>query len=201
MAKAAWGFALGLTAILGLTAFTWSREAKDRSWKIHVEGYVFDSDRNPLAGVDVGVYLAGKLGSVRGARTEEKTGKYVIDATVGDSYDLSFTMSKYRPRVVQQLAERQMQNISVVMYKKGEKMPAAACHTFLQSVDRLMFLATALEQVERRKFLSNLDNGDWGFGLDPKVLPVEGATSAGKDFLEEERNQIEKRMNRIWPRE
>jgi hypothetical protein len=64
--------------------------------KITIEGYVFDTAGKPIGGVDVGVWVVGKVDSVGGGTTEPKTGKYSFAMKLTGSFDISYTKSKYR---------------------------------------------------------------------------------------------------------
>jgi Carboxypeptidase regulatory-like domain len=183
--------------LIGLFLYFVDEEKKDTN-KVHIEGYVFDSDRRPIAGVEVAVYVTGKTDSVIGTKTVEKTGKYSLDAEITGPYDISFTQTKYRPRVVTQLCDRQDQRISITLYRKGEPVPATAAHTYLQSVDRLIFLAISLPKNKRKEFLNKFtDESEMVFGLEEK-FSLSSLTAEDIRFaLDQEREQVVKRVQAI----
>lgn len=125
--------------------------------KVLVEGFVFDSAGKPLGGVDVAVWVVGKEGAVTGRKTDPATGKYSFEAEVGGSFDVSYTMSRFHPSVVTHLAEKKNQQISKVLYQRGERIPASVAHELIQSIDRFGFLALSLPRESRTTFLARID--------------------------------------------
>jgi hypothetical protein len=95
---------------------------------------------------------------VKGGRTDPKTGKYSFEVNVSGSFDVSFIMSRYFTSVVTHLAEQKDQQISKVLYVRGEKVPATAAHEYLQSVDRILFLACTLPVEKRVQFVGKFDS-------------------------------------------
>jgi hypothetical protein len=134
-------------------------ETQEKKKKVRLEGFVYDSADKPLGGVDVSVWVTGKSGSVGGTQTANQTGKYSVEIEVSGAFDISYTMSNYKSSVVNHLAENNNQQISKVMYRKGEKMPPSAAHAYLQSLERMTFLANSLRKEARRDFLLKFPEG------------------------------------------
>lgn len=185
-------------ALLGLCLFGLPDDPKKDppNKKITIEGVVFDSDRKPLLGVDVGVYVAGKKDSVMGGKIADKEGKYSFKVEVSDSFNIAFTKSGYRPCVMKQLKEGEDHRISLILYRRGEAFPASAAHAYLQSVDRLVFLAIALEKGKRNDFLKQFPDAPLFF-LDERLNFSEAPSIDIKIMLETEKDEILKRLQRL----
>ncbi len=128
--------------------------------KVRLEGYVFDSGGKPLGGVKVSVWVVGKSGSVAGTRTAPDTGKYEFEADVKTPFEISYSLTNFDYSIVSLLADKKSQQISKVLYRDGEPMPASAAHALLQSADRIAFLTLSLPPDQRREFISNLAEVD-----------------------------------------
>lgn len=166
---------------------------------VHLEGYVYDSGGNPLPGVDVSVRIAGNAGSIGGGTTDMKTGHYSFDIKVQGAFDLIFRMSNRRTSVVKYLTDKHTQQISKILYRKGEKMPASALHAYIQSLDRVSFLALSLPKVKRREFLESFPEVKEGYyKFSPvKVGMREGTNEDLGEMLNREAERVQNRLNAI----
>jgi hypothetical protein len=164
---------------------------------IEISGFVFDSARKPILGVNVGVYVTGKGDSVAGTTVRENDGSYSVRFEVTDTFNISFTKSTYKTCVVSQLCEKHPHKISVVLYRHGEALPAAAAHAFYQSVDRVVFLCMNLPGDERDKFLRRFTaDKERDFGIRDEIELITPAAGVS-DFLKEEQQSVAKRLDKI----
>ncbi len=182
--------------IILLTVFPVHGQQKKPGRRVHLEGYVYDSKGNLLPGVDVGTWVVGNAGSVGGGTTGNGKkrpdgtmlpfGKYSFDIAVQGPFDVTYSMTGYRSSVVENLAEKQGHQISKILYRTGEKMPASDAQAYVHSVDRISFLALLLPgRNERRKFLSKFPEGqsDWVLRWKDEIDKPEIWTTNIKDPL------------------
>ncbi len=183
---------------------------------VHLEGYVYDSKGNLLPGVDVGTWVVGNAGSVGGGTTGNgkprpdgkmlPLGKYSFDINARGPFDITYSMTGYRSSVVENLAEKQSHQISKILYRTGEKMPASNAQAYIHSIDRISFLALLLPRGdERRKFLSRFPEGqsDWVFRWKEEVERPETWVANVKDpfltaMLKVDAQHAAAKLQRAW---
>jgi hypothetical protein len=167
---------------------------------ITIEGYILDSDGKPLPGVEIAVWVVGKEDAISTTKSD-KTGKYILKGlTLSGSFDVAYTHSRLMPSVISRLAESENQQISKVLYRKGERVSASVAHDYVQSVDRIAFLALALAKDQRKQFLAHLQESDNTpqFGLRESIpLIVEGTQKDVSEAIEEERQAVLNRLKKL----
>jgi hypothetical protein len=122
-----------------------------------IDGVVLDSSFNPVGGVDVSLFVAGRKDPVESQKSDPRTGKYSFKIQLSDAFDIVFLHSRYQMASVSRLAEKDNQHISKVIYLKGEPIPSTAADDQLRSAQRLMFLAASLPPPDRAPFFSQFN--------------------------------------------
>jgi hypothetical protein len=120
--------------------------------KVHLEGFVFDGAGKPIAGVSVSALVSGASGSAGTTRTDA-TGKYAFDIDAAAPFDITYHHSQHYLGVVEYLADKKDQQISTVLYKRGQRMPASAAHAYYQALERLAFHASTLPRGDLKPFI------------------------------------------------
>ncbi len=122
-----------------------------------IDGVVLDSGFNPVPGVDVSLFVAGRKDPVESQKSDSKSGKYSFTVQLTEAFDIVFLHSRYQMASVSRLAERDSQHISKVIYLKGEPVPSTAADDQLHSAQRVIFLAASLPLGDRASFLSRFN--------------------------------------------
>jgi hypothetical protein len=166
--------------------------------KVKIEGYVYDAARMGIAGVDVTVWVAGRGDTIAGTRTNQD-GKYGLEVMVTDSFDIAYTKSKYNLSVVTPSSKKNDQQISRVLYLKGDKMPATAAHTFVQSINRVSFLASTIPKKMRKDFFAKFpDLGDERLPSDhAKLFIVVEASAETNELISAEWQNSANSLNKL----
>lgn len=135
-----------------------------------IDGVVLDSGFNPVPGVDVSLFVAGRKDPVESQKSDSKSGKYSFTIQLTEAFDIVFLHSRYQMASVSRLAERDSQHISKVIYLKGEPVPSTAADDQLHSAQRVIFLAASLPLADRASFLNRFNQFEvW---TDPNQLKL-----------------------------
>ncbi len=160
--------------------------------QITVDGKVIDSKKQPVAGVDVGIYVPGARDAID-TRKSGKNGEYSFqDLKLQGAFDIMYTHSMYETATVSRLAESDNQHVSKVIYLKGEPKAVSALHEQFLSARRLVFLAVALNSKDdRMAFASRIDKlGVWqGIDMNIEKMSSDKLTPLMADLLNMEKYQ------------
>jgi hypothetical protein len=135
-----------------------------------IDGVVLDSAFNPVPGVDVSLFVAGRKDPVESQKSDSKNGKYSFTIHLTEAFDIVFLHSRYQMASVSRLAEKDNQHISKVIYLKGEPVPSTAADDQLHSAQRVIFLAASLPPRDRAPFLRQFN--EFEVWTDPNRLKL-----------------------------
>lgn len=193
-----------LPLVLAVVALSVSSDDKGAAGatdgKTYVNGVVLDRDKKPIAGAEVALLVTGKNDSVAGIKSERNTGAYRFAVVLTGAFDISFTKAGYHPCVSKQLVEGHEHKISVVLYKRGERMSSSAAHDYLQSVDRLVFLMTAINRAGRDQFAKQFElMAETESLARPLPVLIEGSNKEVTALLADEQAGVRKRLVQVVP--
>jgi hypothetical protein len=127
------------------------------SEEVTIDGFVVDSQRKPMVGVTVSIISFGKKDPVKTTVTG-KDGHYEFKKIrVNTTYDLWYTHTRLDPAIVESLSAKKNQHINKTLYVMGEKRSVAALQETMQTYERMMFHALAVDEEDRQAVLVSLD--------------------------------------------
>jgi protocatechuate 3,4-dioxygenase beta subunit len=167
--------------------------------KVHLEGFVFDPLGRPLRGVAVSALVAGASGSAGTGRTDA-AGKYAFDIDASAPFDITYVHSKHLTVSVQYLADKKDQQISTVLYRNGDRVPASAVHANNLALERLAFFANILSRNKQRAFVASLESQEAFSMVRPTEIDYSGMDETTKQAASDLLHDQASRLGRTWSR-